>query len=116
MEHALQNNGYSASDVRRVVRAKTSDPPDLSVSQAVLPYIMGVTDRSADLSRHGVRTIYKPTKKIQQLKDNEILCRRVTYTVCRARVAKFILAPRSVASRITLVNTTASLLPSAPAG
>nr|XP_060617816.1 uncharacterized protein LOC132767173 [Anolis sagrei ordinatus] len=68
---ALQANGYSTSDIRRAARPRTShesqdeDPPR---GKVFLPYIKGTTDRIGKLMRkHNIQTIYKPTKKIQQM-------------------------------------------------
>ncbi|XP_067325658.1 uncharacterized protein [Anolis sagrei] len=68
---ALQANGDSTSDIRRAARPRTShksqdeDPPR---GKVFLPYIKGTTDHIGKLMRkHNIQTIYKPTKKIQQI-------------------------------------------------
>ena len=69
LELALQANGYSVGEVRRAVRprrtARTEVDSRETVGFAALPYIHRVTDRIGRLlSRHGVRPIFKPTRKI----------------------------------------------------
>ncbi|XP_062837651.1 uncharacterized protein LOC134299269 [Anolis carolinensis] len=68
---ALQANGYSTTDIRRAARPRTShesqdkDPPR---GKVFLPYIKGTTDRIGKLmKKHNLQTIYRPTKKIQQM-------------------------------------------------
>jgi hypothetical protein len=68
LDAALQANGYSSAEIKRATRPRANRSNTVEkTGSAFLPYIKGVTDRIGRLlERHGVRTIFKPTRKIQQ--------------------------------------------------
>ncbi|ERL95717.1 hypothetical protein D910_00155 [Dendroctonus ponderosae] len=74
LERAFGWNGYSKKDFNRAIRPKnsedcseTTETQDEHKSWACLPYIHGVTDTIGKiLEKHQVKTIFKPTRTIQQ--------------------------------------------------
>lgn len=73
LEKALQANGYKPDEVRRALhpKRKTADrdhTQDLTHGTVFLPYVKKVTDRIGRLlTRHGVRTIFKPTQQLRNI-------------------------------------------------
>lgn len=82
LEHlktAFEANGYSKREIERSMGSRSSRPQETeqrpATSQAYLPFVPRVTDRIGRvLKKHDIKTIFKPTKKIQQAirsaKDN----------------------------------------------
>jgi len=68
----LQNNGYRPKDINRTIRPRTTcnDTANISARPAgtvMLPYLHRVTDRIGKfLRKFNIRTIYRPTRKIQE--------------------------------------------------
>ncbi|ERL95905.1 hypothetical protein D910_00580, partial [Dendroctonus ponderosae] len=73
-ERTLGWNGYTKNEFNRAIRPRSSggrpektDTHDERKGWACLPYIHGVTDRIGKiLEKHKVKTVFKPTRTIQQ--------------------------------------------------
>ncbi|KAM6473987.1 uncharacterized protein PHA67_006582 [Liasis olivaceus] len=68
----LQVNGYSKNEIKRAIKPRkqhaTEEEKQPPTNKVFLPYIKGVTDCMGKLmEKHNFQTIFRPTRKIQQM-------------------------------------------------